>query len=121
MKNARFWIYLNGGPVKLTLRPGQSLRWWQGGPCDEGWSSESETWTLDEDENVLRREWCNDGSDCDGRLTRYGECEANLDELFVVEPYFSDDEQGLWEGVKYPDWQRVSAGQRDQYAESMGY
>jgi hypothetical protein len=64
----------------------------------------------------LIREWCEDGSDCDGRLTRYGEqfCPRTA----VQDGQYSDEFN-----VTYPDWVDVpgAAGQRDQYAEMAGY
>ena len=41
-REARFWVYVNGGPVKLTLYPGQRLRWGRASSHDEGWSAVDE-------------------------------------------------------------------------------
>jgi hypothetical protein len=42
--NARFWTKVNFGPVKLTLRPGQILRWGRHIQREDGWSSTKVTW-----------------------------------------------------------------------------
>ena len=46
MKTARFWIW-NNGPVKLTIRPGQTLRHTSFSEDEEGWSSREDEWTND--------------------------------------------------------------------------
>lgn len=112
MRNARFWIYENGDHVKLTLRPGQALNHAQGGPTDEGWFREAETFTYDAEAGLVRLERVNDGADCDGRLTHYAELECPLDRLGALT---------LNECPPMPDWQRVGASQRDYAAEAMGY
>ena len=67
MKNARFWIYWNDDFVKLTLRPGQTVRFWRTEEHEEGWSS-----TAEEYEHT-GREICSrtyeDGTDCDGQMS----------------------------------------------------
>ena len=110
MKNARFWTYINGSPVKLTLRPWQRLHWSSGGPCEEGWSVEFERWEHAGD--MVRRDSGTDGADCDGRLSTHDECECALDRLANGSEF---------DGVNYADWQRVSSGQRDYAAEAAGY
>lgn len=120
MKNARFWIYMNGGPVKITLKPDQTLEHFQGGRCEEGWSSETTSWEYED--GVVRQERCSDGRDCDGRLTTYGEIVCPLDSLSAGNvPYTDGDEPTTWAGVIWPDWQKESSYQRDEYAEAAGY
>ena len=118
-RNARFWVHVNGGPVKLTLRPDQELSWGYAVRTDEGWASESYTWSHEGDH--VRLKWCDDGVDCDGRLTRYGESHASLDELLVDPPSCSDSERHVYENVLWPLWRKDYAGQRDEYAEMAGY
>lgn len=113
--NARFWIYLNGGPVKLTLKPGQTLRWHTSGPTGEGWHAEGEEWFFDG--CTLWKSWWSDGQDCDGRLQQYGVSTCPVDKLAVRDlSEFSE-----FAGILLPEWQGVDAGQRDEYAEAMGY
>lgn len=114
MKNARFWTYINGGPVKLTLEPGQAAYHHHGERTDEGWASESTQWT--HEDGGVRREWTTDGRDCDGRLTRHGADFCPLDQLHDLINTTGEDSTIHW-----PDWQRESAGQRDEYAEAAGY
>ena len=42
--NARFWVFKHTGPVKLTLRPGQTLHHYHGERTEEGWTSTAESW-----------------------------------------------------------------------------
>ncbi len=111
-RNARFWTW-NNGPVKITLRPGQRLTWRQTVPTDEGWSSEEETWHLDN--GVVICNATSDGVDCDGRHTRYDESHCVIDQLQVVR--IEEDDSGmLW-----PHWVPGHRSQLDAYAETMGY
>jgi hypothetical protein len=113
MANARFWIFHRDGWVKLTLAPGASLSFSYGGATDEGWSRHSET--LSHDGSGIVSEACEDGVDCDGRLTRYGVYRCALDKLASRDCSLSDA-PGL-----LPEWESISSRQRDEYAESMNY
>ncbi len=100
----RFNVSNAGSIVRLTLRPGQVLSHETSGPTDEGWYMRGEAWHHDGDE--IRREWCSDGADCDGRLSRGG--------------------TDFWDGLTlndygYPDWQEQNSSQRDYRAEAAGY
>lgn len=111
VKNARFWAWINGGPVKLTLRPGQRLEHCEGGPTDEGWHLDSTAWEYAEDEPVIYREWCSDGRDCDGRLTRGGE------DCCDVASLEADADGEVW-----PQWQEHrDHGVYDEFAQAAGY
>ena len=126
-RNARFWVWWHDGWVKLTLRPDQSVEAGYNRTTDEGWCSWRERWSFDGDK--VTREAKSDGVDCDGRLTRFHTDECHVYQLAVV-PH---QKQTPWiEGVGCefvddpdapltPDWQNVSASQRDQYAEMAGY
>lgn len=119
-RNARFWTFENGGPVKLTLKPGQSLSHSSGGPDDDGWHWEGCTWTHEGDH--VHREWGSRGKDCDGILERYGEDVCHLDDLRTYEPCVTDEELATkYLGVLWPHWDHQSSGQYDQYAEMAGY
>lgn len=113
-RNARFWDYVNGSNVRLTLRPGQSVRWSSGiVRHDEGWSSESREWA--HTGNTVVSETSSSGRDCDGRLVQFGAAECSLDRLSAVPA----DEYG----PSRPDWKRIkeACGQRDYTAEAAGY
>lgn len=120
-RNYRFWVWWNGQWTKLTLRPGQSLSVHEFHYHEEGWSRTSERW-----EHVgdgVYNEHSDEGKDCDGRLDRYSEwfCPArNLRARDMMDPdcpnQFSENI-----GIFAPEWEKVSASQRDQYAELAGY
>lgn len=121
-KNARFWVYVNGGPVKLTLRPGESRHWWLSYATDEGYHSEGETWTHCGD--CVTREWHNGGRDCDGRLDYSGEDECVLFCLHDVPPvtdHLTPAERLNYSGVKWPNWIACDSRVYDQYAQMSGY
>ena len=129
-RNARFWVWsLNGGWVKLTLLPGQSLTHWTGGDTDEGYSYSAETYTHDDDRVICTQ--TTDSRDCDGRLDSARESACLLSELRARD--MGDvDECGQWQadefvacpensGIFAPRWHKVSACQRDYAAEAAGY
>jgi len=108
--NARFWTYINGGPVKLTLHPGQRLTWGKWERTDEGWSSEAYTWT--HEEQWVSLQWCDDGVDCDGRMRRGGKSFVPLTSLHAG---------NTMDGITYPAWREKDSWQRDYQAEAAGY
>jgi hypothetical protein len=111
--NVRFWEFINGSHVKLTLRPKQRLAWDQFERTDEGWSQSGETWELSADGLALERESFSDGVDCDGRLSRGNSSIASADPFTFIPCY-------QFAG-KRPDWQDGDGWQRDQFAEAAGY
>jgi len=115
MKNARFWEWLNGNPVKITLKPGQSLRWGQWRRTEEGYHQESLRWFYPDwlPTPCIGLEMATDGRDCDGRLSTYTELTCDLEELMANHNRHS--------GLDMPNWHRVSARQRDYQAEAAGY
>lgn len=112
MKNARFWVLVNSGFVKLTLRPGDQLQHNASGYHDEGWWSVSDLW----DYNGQDVAWCRstDGTDCDGRLSTYAEKFASIDNL-RDHPSWRD------RSTLMPKWEDGESHQRDYAAEAMGY
>ena len=124
--NARFWAYTHGGPVKITLIPGQSLVYTTACTHEEGWSRESTRWVHEGDK--VSREEIHDGTDCDGRQTHrwlsdslLGALSSGFSPLADVEPDYLDGDPATWRGVTYPDWQDIDRSQRDQFAEAAGY
>lgn len=115
-RNFRFSVHVNGGPVKITLRPGQSLEHGTFAYTDEGYTKESYRWSLAKDGSELLREWYQDGRDCDGRLSRSGE-----DCLDPSAPEFCNVEIVYGVQFSYPRFNPISEGQRDYSAEAMGY
>lgn len=110
---ARFWVYTGDcALVKITLRDGQTLHHSTGGATDEGWSRESVMWTFEN--GVVTRHSCNDGVDCDGRLTRSYVDSCSAANLASEPAYYHP-------GFKIPAWETVNASQRDYSAEAMNY
>lgn len=104
--NARFWIWYGDSQVKITLAPGEEVSISYGGPTDEGYSYTYERYVHTGD--VVECDIDIRASDCAGRLDRHASYECYLHELRVYE-----DSQ--------PNWQRLSASQRDYAAEAAGY
>lgn len=106
----RFWAIYRGSPVRLTLHQGKGLSWQFSHPTEEGYHEEGATYFLNGD--TLTQEWWYDGRDCDGRMTREGECECRIDQLAA----------GYQEGeITWPKWEPVNSRQRDYAAEAAGY
>jgi len=115
--NARFWVWANGGPVKLTLRPGQVLRHAEGGPNEEGYSIQRTTWELAPDEPVVYRDWSSEARDCDGVCNIHGSDSCPIGNL-------NDNEAAYeWTGkLAFPNWgEREATEVYDQYAQAAGY
>ena len=110
--NRRFWIYINGDYVKLTLHQDQTLRWWGGGPADEGYHYEHEQWEWTED--GVERYYVSDGRDCDGRLSHSLEQFCPMTKLMWV--------QTTMEGAPLlPRWEERRHEVFDEYAQGMNY
>jgi hypothetical protein len=109
-RNARFWVFVNDGPVKLTLTDGQTLT--HGGFCrhEEGWSSWSTSWEYEH--NIVIRVDETDGYDCDGRLSTHTKCGCCVEDLHMG---------ATMDGTTYPAWLTIGSSQRDYTAEAAGY
>jgi len=70
-KTVRFWTYGGKGLVRLRMEDGDTLRWRQGWPTDEGWSAKEVTWIYKD--GIIERYWLSEGRDCDGYLSHTGE------------------------------------------------
>jgi hypothetical protein len=122
-RNARFWVYsgnAEGGWVKLTLKPGQTLSHASGGPCDEGYSYREDSWTHNGDH--LQGESSTESRDCDGRYSHYWEGHA-IDLLPHWDHYKSGnyvDEDPTLLGLT-PSWVEGECSVRDHSAEAAGY
>lgn len=114
MQNVHFWDFINGGPVKLTLKPGQKLHHYQAEPTDEGWHSELNIWEYVAPDGYVLVEHESDGVDCDGRLSRGGHRWFYIED--AAEGYCPDED-----GIVYPLWQSGEHWQRDYQAEAAGY
>ena len=111
----RLMIWENGGPIQITLKPKQGRTWSFGGPTDEGFSSEHNSWYYEVDDNDPTQDrivhtWYSRGRDCDGP-------HESTDRAFV---YVKD----IWPGHECPRdlvWHEIESHQRDYYAEAAGY
>jgi hypothetical protein len=111
--NARFWVFVNGNDVKLTLKPGQGLQWGKSWRHDEGWSSEDYYWRYPKDGGVIFRSHGTDGTDCDGRMSTIHESFCFPEDL---QAHFVDEDTPM-----LPKWERINSRQRDYQAERAGY
>lgn len=120
-KNVRFWIFINEGLVKITLKPDQELRWYRGYITEEGWGSEELTFQYDSDMGKVVRHNNSAGKDCDGRVSHCSEKHCSFDDLSNgCENYeMISDAQG--NVICFPDWGEVSSSQYDQNAQLAGY
>lgn len=112
LQNLRFWEFMNGGWVRITLRPGQRLTWRKSSYDEEGYSHFSESWEHEGDRIV--NQWGEDCSDCDGRLTRGGEMACSAESVAAIPAYGEPT-------LLRPDWKKITSGQRDYAAEAAGY
>lgn len=122
MKNARFWEWINGDWVKLTLRPQQEVSWFRGDSTEEGWESTALSWTNDGE--VVRCYQERRALDCDGRFDRSSEFECaicNLHSRGLADTIYGDERTEFEKTVTLPEWREVNYSQRDYSAEAMGY
>lgn len=113
MLNCRFWVWVNDGFVKLSMRPGTTLEWSHRWQHDEGWSLEALSFEYDGER--VRCQQVTDGRDCDGRLTRCTVTTCSAGHL-LMRPVTLDGETHLM-----PQWELEEHQQRDYSAEAMGY
>jgi hypothetical protein len=129
--NARFWTFYRHGWVKLTLRPGQTLRCGYSAPDDEGYSYD---WSSFEHVgDAVIDSWCNGGRDCDGPIRRTGDSICQLTELRAVEAYHQAHElpdkmapEPHWmhagKQIMRPAWEKHRDTRvTDTFAQDMGY
>lgn len=119
MRNARFWTVVNNGPVKVTLKPGQSLSHRSGGAHDEGFCLHGVTWEYSGEHGTVGLFEYERGRDCDGPHSASYESECPLDRLCDRELYGFDELE--FTGIRLPEWEPLEAEQHDEYAEAMGY
>jgi len=113
--NARFWVLVNDGWVRLSLGVGQVLEHTEGGPHDEGYSYTGTAWKREGHgrEGFVDVSHTTRSRDCDGPLDTYSNAQCRVDAL--------EDHPSFDGEVPVPDWEKVSSYQRDYFAEAMGY
>lgn len=126
MPNARFWEWINGGWVKLTLSPEKPLSWGYCIRTDEGYHAENHTWEMI-DGGVLRTSETSE-RDCDGRHGTDQQEFCSLENLRTVPTYVGYwqrdvtylDEKG--EPLFRADWREFRPIQvYDQFAQAADY
>jgi hypothetical protein len=117
MKNARFFDWINGDWVKITLAPGQTLKHWKWTPTDEGYHAEENTWTHNFDHVTATN--ATDGRDCDGRHSTEQTATCPLADLAAKDCHHEEGRSAPTH--KRPAWQHGGSSQRDHTAESMNY
>lgn len=105
-RNARFWVWVHQGWVKITLKPDQELTHLEFGPNEEaaGCWTDAITWRHERDRVV--RENTSSSCDCDGPLDRYYNDECLLEDLKAIDQHevYADPNNV---GIFRPDWQKV--------------
>ena len=120
--NARFWVWINDGPVKLTMRCGQVLRHYSAERTEEGYSRTLHNWEyLAHGWPAVRRSWRIDSRDCDGPMAQGGTdlCPLVLLMGHLPEAPYQNSVHGVI--VRYPQWKEETRERRDTYAEAAGY
>lgn len=123
---AHFWVFVNEGFVRLSLKDGQSIEHTTGGPTDEGYYHDCEKWTRDGE--IIIREFVSWEADCDGRFETHSTPTAHIEELERNEQYEAVQDDDGWHMPESgriicltPEWVRGRSGQRDYSAEAAGY
>jgi hypothetical protein len=114
--NARFWVYVNDGWVKLTMKPDSELVHYRRGPCDEGWSGNGSTWRFDG--HTLREYWIDEGRDCDGYIRTTGERYCDVGEL---KARVEEADSQFPDNPPRPVWHAGDERVHDEYAVAAGY
>jgi hypothetical protein len=112
-REARFWVFINGSPVRLKLKKNKTYYWGQCKSTDEGYHIRSESYYFDGEK--VTSEVIDEGKDCDGRLIHGGR--YNFDYLL----YYSGS--GVFsEGRLYPDWTAIEEYPiYDEFGRNMNY
>ena len=120
--NARFWIYIKGTYVKLTLKLGQKLRWNTWEQTEEGFSAASEAWEYDTKHNRVVRDYESSGRDCDGHHGFSQTEVCDVDDLNSrLNDYIPFDCDDMFLPRYVPKWERVDCEVYDQFAQAAGY
>lgn len=116
LRTLRFWVFLNGGYVRITLPPGDKVVGRV--KCDdaggEGFSRNVQTWERHpEMRGHVLRKVTESGRDCDGPYRTGYEMACSYDRLARILCTFTE--------ARTPDWQHLDSYQRDYAAEAAGY
>jgi len=124
-RTARFWVWENGGWVKLSLRKGECTEFHESSAHEEGYSWR--TCSYEFDGEFVTRCTATGGRDCDGPHSTWNESVCHITALNTRAPYVPRDPREASEDYSpgplalLPEWEKVNSRQRDYYAESAGY
>lgn len=107
--NARFWVWV-GGPVKITLRPGQQLRY--AGFCRIGSHHLPTVHNWRHDGLQVARLWLCAGRDRHGWYAHYAATVCPLTQLGTgsQDPHWSEVRYAVWRQVIASEWREPLKG-----------
>lgn len=104
MPDLKFWIYYQGGPVKVTLKEGQRLDLVEGGPHEEGYHYDYYSYEHHGNHVSMTHEL--DARDCDGPMYGTTRCVCyDLEGLKRCRVY--KDDQGTEMIEDRVEWRKV--------------
>jgi hypothetical protein len=112
MKNLRFWHFVHGSPVKLTIKHGQTLNHCQGEPTDEGYSMSAVSFFHQGDK--VERHDISRGRDCDGESGAFMVLHCAINKLYGRSNEYSPCGHS-------PAWVIEADEVYDRNAEAAGY
>ncbi len=117
-RTARFWEFVNGTWVKLSIPSGVTLRHVRNTSDEEGSGYEANEW--ENDGQFVRNCFHMEARDCDGRVSQHGQAICHHEKLRARRnaPAYSPDGIGL---IGVPEWKKISSNHRDYSAEAAGY
>lgn len=133
VESRRIWVYWNGTYSRIRIpESGAQVELHEWSRHEEGWQSSFEIYWIEANGKMMA-EFGSEGSDCDGRhesfavLFQIGNrnaCDCQLYRDGGIEKMCSGHYsigtkhgQDIW----IPTWDRIDSGQRDHFAEAMGY
>lgn len=121
--NVRFWAWINGGWVKLTLPPEMGISHVERERYQDEYGGETRetVWFNNAAERVIERSYYRTAVDCDGRLDYSSEAYAAYTAMGIAHTSDMDTGDPADAGIIVPDWTYEIIGQRDHAAEAMGY
>lgn len=121
--NARFWFYVSvqHGWVKLTLKPGSLMKLSGGGATDEGYQRWYEFIGYDAHDMEICNTSVIESRDCDGRLDSYTGYHCPVESLKSRKATVYGDNGETGEILDAPAWIPGLCSQRDYSAEEAGY
>lgn len=118
--NVRFWDWINDGWVKITLRPGETIRREKSQTTDEGFCNSLETYLYDETDGSIMATYDSQSRDCDG-LFYQGAVLALVHTFWVDESDERVRKQPDFPVGWHARWEPTERYQRDMTAEAAGY